>query len=111
MNVYLPSMHGTKVSFMRDILSEKKLYLKQNDVNHMEVPNYQELSVKNLYDDAMQDPLLSRYLPSKDYCSWKFPERDFFFGVLCTLKLQYMKDIIADAQQKRFKVQEDDPKK
>ena len=59
-------MHGTKVSFMRDILSEKKLYLKQNDVNHMEVPNYQELSVKNLYDDAMQDPLLSRYLPSKE---------------------------------------------
>ena len=51
---------------MRDILSEKKLYLKQNDVNHMEVPNYQELSVKNLYDDAMTDPLLSRYLPSKE---------------------------------------------
>ena len=59
-------MHGTKVSFMRDILSEKKLYLKQNDVNHMEVLNYQELSVKNLYDDAMQDPLLSRYLPNKE---------------------------------------------
>ena len=46
-------MHGTKVSFMIDILSEKKLYLKQNDVNHIEAPNYQELSVKNLYDNAM----------------------------------------------------------
>ena len=24
-NVFLPSMHGTKVSFMRDVLSEAKL--------------------------------------------------------------------------------------
>jgi hypothetical protein len=26
------------------------------------------------------------------------PERDFFFGLLCTLCNQYMKDIIADAE-------------
>ena len=37
-NVFLPSMHGTKVSFMRDILSEVKLYLRQNEVNRMEMP-------------------------------------------------------------------------
>ena len=33
-NVFLPSMHGTKLGFMRDILSEAKLFLRQNDVNH-----------------------------------------------------------------------------
>jgi hypothetical protein len=33
-------MGGTKLSFMRDILSEQKLHLKQNEVNHMEVPVY-----------------------------------------------------------------------
>ena len=48
-------MQGTKLSFMRDILSDKKLHLKQNEINHMDVPAYQEISVKNLYDDAMQD--------------------------------------------------------
>ena len=36
-------MHGTKVSFMRDILSEVKLYLRQNEVNRMEVPLYQNI--------------------------------------------------------------------
>ena len=51
-------MHGTKVGFMRDILSESKSFLKQNEVNHMEVPCYQEISVKNLYEDAMKDELL-----------------------------------------------------
>jgi hypothetical protein len=51
--VFLPSMKGTKLSFLRDILAEKKLHLKQNEVMRLEVPAYQELSVKNLYDDAM----------------------------------------------------------
>ena len=52
-------MQGTKLSFLRDLLADKKLHLKQNDVNRMEVPYYQELSVKNLYSDAMKDPVLS----------------------------------------------------
>ena len=52
-NVSLPSINATKLSFLRDILDEKKLYLKQNEVIRLEVPAYQELSVKNLYDDAM----------------------------------------------------------
>lgn len=58
MNVFLPSMHGTKVGFMRDILSETKLFLRQNEVNHMEVPHYGEISVKNLYEDAIRDEVL-----------------------------------------------------
>jgi len=110
-NVFLPSMHGTKVSFMRDILREAKPYLRQNDVNRMEVPCYQEISVKNLYEDAMKDELLARYLPTKEQLSGRLPEREFFFGLLCTLRNQYMKDIIAEAQKVRYTVPEDDPKK
>lgn len=39
-NVFLPTMKATKLSFMRDILSETKRHLKQNEINHMEVPNF-----------------------------------------------------------------------
>ena len=85
-NVFLPSMHGIKVSFMRDVLSEAKLCLKQNEVNRMEVPCYQEISVKNLYDDALKDEVLKKYLPTPERLSGRLPERDFFFGVLCTLR-------------------------
>jgi methylase of polypeptide subunit release factors len=102
-------MKGTKLSFMRDILSETKQHLKQNEVIRLEIPQYQEISVKNLYDDAMRDPALAKYLPSKEQLSNTLPEReDFFFGVLCTLKMQYMQDIIAGANSKRFKASEDD---
>jgi hypothetical protein len=60
----------------------------------MKVPLYQEISLKNFFKDAMKDPLLSKYLPNPDQLSGKMPERDFFFGILCTLRNQYMKDII-----------------
>lgn len=71
---------------MRDILSDTKLHLKQNEVIHLEIPAYQELSVKALYPDAMNDPVLKMYLPNQEQLSGKLPERDFFFGVLCSLK-------------------------
>jgi hypothetical protein len=52
----------------------------------MEVPSYQEISVKNLYDDAMKDELLRKYLPTQEQLSGRLPEREFFFGVICTLR-------------------------
>jgi hypothetical protein len=72
----------------------------------MEVPCYQEISVKNLYQDAMKDELLAKYLSTKDQLSGRLSERGFFFGLLCTLRNQYMKDIIADAQKARYIVEE-----
>lgn len=98
------------MGFIKDILAEKKKHLKQNEVNNMLVPNYPEISVKNLYEDAMKDPVVSLYLPSKDQLSGKLPERSFFFGVLCTLKLKYMTDIISEAQKSRYTVPEGERK-
>ena len=66
--------------------------------------------MKNLYEDALKDLVLTKYLPTKEQLSNKLPEREFFFGVLCTLRKQYMTDIIQDASKKRFKVSDDDPK-
>jgi hypothetical protein len=77
----------------------------------MEVPCYQEISVKNLYEDAMKDEVLVKYLPTKEQLSGRLPERDFFFGLMCTLRNQYMKDIIAGAHKARYTVAEDDTKK
>jgi len=65
-DIFLPSCNATKLSFLRDLLSETKQHLKLNEVILMAIPNYKEISVKNLYDDAMQDPLLTRYLPNKN---------------------------------------------
>ena len=104
-------MQGTKLSYLRDVLSDKKLHLKQNEVIRMKIPAYQELSVKNLYKDSMKDEVLSKYLPSTEQLSGRLPEKDFFYGVICTLRKQYMRDIIEAANKKRFKVDEGDDSK
>ena len=52
----------------------------------MEVPCYQEISVKNLFEDALKDDVLAKYLPSKEQLSGWLTEREFFFGFMCTLK-------------------------
>ena len=67
--------------------------------------------MKNLYEDAMKDELLVKYLPTKEQLSGRLPERDFYFGLMCTLRNQYMKDIIAGAHKARYTVAEDVTKK
>ena len=73
----------------------------------MLIPLYPEISVKNLYNEAMDDPEISQYLPSLEDNTNKLPERDFFFGVLATLKWDYLKQIISDAHLTRMKGEED----
>jgi hypothetical protein len=77
----------------------------------MEVPCYQAISVKNLYADAIKNELLLRFLPFKEQLFARLPEFDFFFGLMCTLLNQYMKDIIAGAHKARYTMVQDDTKK
>ena len=102
MGLYLPSIKATKVSFLRAILCKKKKALKQTNVNRVVVPFYDELSVKNIYPDAINDQLLRDYLPDLEQNSNRIPERLFFFGILGTLKTDYLKKIIQDASKLWF---------
>jgi hypothetical protein len=52
-----------------------------------------------------------KYLPTKEQLSGRLLERDFFFGLMCTLRNQYMKDIIAGAHKTIYTVAKDDTKK
>jgi hypothetical protein len=84
--VFIPSMHGTKLWFIRDILGKAKIFLRLNEVNHMEVTCYQEISVNNLYEDAKKDELLVKYLPTKKQLFGRLHERDVFFSLKCILR-------------------------
>ena len=62
----MPFKDGTKLAFMRAILREEKKALKSAELVVIEVPLYAEISVKNLYEDAMNDAEVAQYLPSKE---------------------------------------------
>ena len=57
--------------------------------------------MKNIYDEALKDEVLKKYLPTPEQLSGRLPERDFFFGFLYTLRNQYTRDIIAEAHNAR----------
>ena len=57
--IFLPSMDGCKLIFLKAILSDQKKAIKNLDLKTVDVPNYAELSVKNMYEDAMRDPTVS----------------------------------------------------
>ena len=107
----MPTQKGTKVSFLRAIFCNKKKALKQTNVSSIVVPHYDELSVKNLYADAMKDELVKDYLPDLEQNSNRVPERDFFFGILNSLRPQYIKKVIEDANKVRYEVDVKDPQK
>ena len=57
--LFLPSYDTTKIAFLKAVLTNEKRALKQMDVKTKVVPKFPELSVKNIYDDAIGEPLLS----------------------------------------------------
>ena len=59
----------------------------------------------------MSDPIVAAYLPSKKQLSNKLPEKNFFFGILATLRADYLKEIIQEAHKKRYSIGSDDKKK
>lgn len=62
--LFLPSISTTRISFLRAIMRDEKKAVYQYQVLTMAIPHYEEISVKNLYKDAMQDKDVSLYLPT-----------------------------------------------
>ena len=71
----------------------------------MDIPNYPEISVKRLHYEAQNDPTVDQFLPNLDKNQGKLPERAFFFGILATVKSDYLKLIISEAHKARLKVE------
>jgi hypothetical protein len=56
----------------------------------------------------MKDELLKDYLPELEENSNRLPERNFFFGILGTLRPEYLKKIIEDANKVRYEADPND---
>ena len=67
----------------------------------MEVPHYDELSVKNLYPQFKKDPVFMSYFPST-YPVGKGPPREYFFNVLNTLQPEYLSELLTYANKQRM---------
>ena len=96
--------------FLKDILAGKKELLKKDAVSYVQVPHYDELSVKNLYPEFKKDADMICYFPDK-YPIGKGPPREYFFNVLNTVHPNYLAQIMGHANKQRMTAEGEDMKK
>jgi hypothetical protein len=62
---------------------------------HLPVPKYKEISMKSLYDSAINDDEIKQYLPDiKNNGKMEMMDRDFFFGIISTIKEEETRNFI-----------------
>ena len=78
--MYLPSKTSVNKDFLKKVLSEEKQLLPLADVKYVNVPRYDELSVKRFWPILREDQTFMKFMPDEDYKN-TFPERDYFWNI------------------------------
>ena len=63
--------------------------MRKSMVKYIDVPHYDELSVKNLYSEFKTDEKFMRFFADK-YPDGKGPSREYFFNILNTIYPDYL---------------------
>ena len=95
--------------FLKDVLQGKKRLLKMVEVSFINPPLFDEISVKRLYNDVVQQPLIKDYFPDE------FPkgcqcDRAYFYNVWNTKYPKQVKEAIDHANAQRYTVSNEEAK-
>ena len=101
MQYYLPPATTINKDFLKQVLCEEKQLLQKKDVMHIEVPHYEELSVKALWPQIAQDEEVAKYFPNS-FREGKGPGREYFFNVVNTIQPDFLKQMMSHANKQRM---------
>ena len=88
--------------FVRQILAEEKDLIKMAGLRQINIPKFDELSVKNISPRYMEDVEVMRFLPSH-LPKGKYPDREYYFNVLNTVHPNHVKKMVDYANEQRYK--------
>ena len=106
LQLYVPPEKMVNRDFMKQLLGEAKSLLELRTVQHVNMPRYDELSVKKFWPLMQKDEVFMKYLPDPTP-DGRLPEREYFWNVLNTLKNEYVQQLVEHANAQRMTVQED----
>jgi len=75
--------------FLKKVLNEQKKLLPLTDVKYVNVPRYDELSVRKFWPILRQDKTFMKFMPDKDN-EHIFPEREYFWNIANTVQNDYV---------------------
>ena len=100
---YCPPRNQVNKDFLRQIfMDQKKLKLKK-EVDYIHVAHFEELSVKNMWNDLKDDETFSIYFQDK-FPKDRLPNREYFFNILNTVYPDYLKQVMEYAAKERYSV-------
>ena len=88
----------SRIDFLRQVLTEEKELMKLEDIKMVQVPNYDELSVKNLWPHMQKIDAFMKFFPDK-IPKGRLPSREYFFNIMNTINQDYTMSIIKHATE------------
>ena len=98
MQYYLPPTGTINKDFLKQILAEEKQLLKKSEMVFIQVPHYEELSVKALWPQVAGDEEISKYFPDQ-FAVGKGPGREYFFNIINTVQPDFLKQMVEHANK------------
>ena len=86
--------------FLRQVLTEEKELLPLSAVKLVTVPNYDELSVKNMWPHMRKIDEFMKFFPD-NIPKGRLPAREYFFNIMNTINTEYVQQLIRHATEQR----------
>jgi hypothetical protein len=80
----LPPHNECTIDFLKDVCAGRKFLLTNAEVKLINVPRIKELSAKLLQKEALDDPLISKFLP--DISNKQVLSKEFLFNIINSVK-------------------------
>ena len=88
------------MSFLKDVLANKKRLFKLYDAPPVDFPPLKELTVKQVLDLALADEVIKVYLPDKEDIGDDYLDRKFLFAVVNTIEPTFFERCLREYQEK-----------
>ena len=92
--------------FLKQVLANENKLIKMSALRSINVPKFDEVSVKKIWPLIKQDPYVLIYFPG-EYAKGREPDRKYTFDVLNTIRPDYFKNMIEHAFIVRNSITED----
>ena len=101
-NVFLPPMEYARLDFLQAVFEDTKSVLMKNQVHQFTVPTQPELAVNLVFCNLNEDLELMTYFDTDKALKGKFPERNFFWGILAAVRKELYSALLDEVNQKRM---------
>ena len=71
--------------FLKQVFRDEKKLLMLKDVKYVNIPKYDELSVRRFWPILREDETFMKYMPDQTH-EHKIPEREYFWNVANTVQ-------------------------